>query len=94
MPIEDAKKPWPEDESPYRAVARLRIPLREAYAAERADTVENNFSFSPAHTLPVHRPSGGSNRTRLAAYTTLASLRRRENARPQTEPTSIEQVPA
>ncbi len=94
MPIEDAMAEWSEEESPYRAVAQIVIPPQDAFDPARADVVDDNFSFSPAHTLVAHRPLGGVNRMRLAAYTALATLRRQENARPIDEPTSIDQVPA
>jgi len=35
MPVEDASVPWPEDESPYVAVARLVLPAQEAYSPVR-----------------------------------------------------------
>ena len=94
MPIEDAQKPWPEDESPYRPVARLVIPAQNAFDPARADVVDGNFSFSPAHTLVEHRPLGGINRARLVAYTAMAALRRQETGRSTAEPTSIDAVPA
>lgn len=94
MPVEDAQAAWSEDESPYRSVARLTIPAQEAFDPARADVVDGDFSFSPAHTLVAHRPLGGINRARLVAYTALSNLRRRENQRPLEEPASVEQVPA
>lgn len=94
MPIEDAQKPWPEDESPYRPVARLTIPAQNAFDPAREDVVDGNFSFSPAHTLAAHRPLGGINRARLAVYGVMASIRRQKSGRPQTEPVEIDEVPA
>lgn len=89
MPIEDAQKPWPEDESPYRTVARLKIPVQDAFIPGQSDDEEDTLSFSPAHTLTAHRPLGGINRARLVAYTAMASLRRQENNLPLTEPTNV-----
>ncbi len=94
MPIEDAKAKWSEEESPYQVVARLVIPVQDAFDPARADIVDGNFSFSPAHSLIAHRPLGGINRARLVAYTAMATLRRQENNRPVAEPTSIDEVPA
>ena len=93
MPIEDARAPWSEEESPYRPAARITIPAQNAFGPARADVVDNDFSFSPAHTLVAHRPLGGINRARLVAYTALSTLRRQEMGRPNSEPTSIEVVP-
>ena len=77
MPIEDASVEWPEDLSPYQAVARIVIPAQDAYSAEKAQHVEG-LSFSPAHTLPEHRGLGSINRARVAAYNALASKRQME----------------
>ena len=92
MPIEDAQAPWSEEESPYRPVAKISIPAQNAFDPARANIVDGNFSFSPAHTLLAHRPLGGINRARLVAYTALSNLRRQENKRPVAEPTGIEQL--
>ena len=73
-------------------MARISIPVQNAFDPARADIVDGNFSFSPAHTLVAHRPLGGINRARLVAYTARANLRRQENQRPAAEPTSIEQL--
>ena len=94
MPIEDAQKPWPEDQSPYRPVARIVLPAQNAFDQARAEVVDGDFSFSPAHTLIAHRPLGGINRARLVAYTALAALRRQETGRTLAEPTSADVVPA
>ena len=94
MPVEDANAVWSEELSPYRAVARIVIPVQDAFDPARADVVDNDFSFSPAHTLAAHRPLGGINRARLVAYTALAPLRRQENGRTLAEPTSADVVPA
>lgn len=94
MSIEKAEVEWSEKESPYRTIAHLTIPVQEAYTPTREDFVDGDLSFSPAHTLVEHQPLGSINRARLAAYTALSQTRRRENGRPQLEPTSIEQIPA
>ena len=94
MPVEDPVVAWSEEASPYRTVAQIVISPQDAFDPARANIVEGDFSFSPAHTLMAHRPLGGINRMRLAAYTAISTLRRQENARPIDEPTSIEQVPA
>ena len=94
MPVEDAQKPWPEDQSPYQTVAHLKIPVQDAFVPGKADDAEDNLSFSPAHSLVAHRPLGGINRARLTAYTAMANIRRRDNNRPLAEPASVEEVPA
>ena len=94
MPVEDAMAKWSEDDSPYRTVARLILPVQDAFSPARENYISGDLSFSPAHTLVAHRPLGSVNRARLAAYTALSTLRREENNRPLTELTTPDQVPA
>lgn len=74
MPIEDATREWPEAESPYRTVARIRIPPQEIIA--RHPDRGESLSFNVWHSLAAHRPLGGINRSRLAAYRASAVARR------------------
>lgn len=92
MPVENASVAWPEDESPYVAVARLTIPAQEAYSAARQAYFEA-LSFQPAHALAAHRPLGSLMRARLQTYQALSSYRHAQNHQQQPEPSSIEQVP-
>ena len=92
MPVEDAAKPWSEEESPYLPVARIRLPKQEAYSEARQQYIEG-LSFSPAHSLEAHRPLGSVMRARLQAYPALSTIRRQGNHNPLTEPTAIDQVP-
>lgn len=94
MPIEDAQAAWSEEESPYRPVARLVIPAQNAFDPARANVVDEDFSFSPTHSLTAHRPLGAINRARLLVYTTMAALRRDQNKRSVAEPTDANVVPA
>ena len=49
MPVEDASVVWPEDKSPYVAVARLTVPMQDAWAeADGRAFVNEGLSFSPA----------------------------------------------
>jgi hypothetical protein len=93
MPIEDANAEWPEDESPYRPVARLVLPAQDAYAAD-APQAEDALSFCPSHSLAAHRPLGGINRARLKAYEIMAARRRRQNGVPEREPRSLADISA
>ena len=93
MPVEDASVQWPEDQSPYRSVARSVLPPQDAYEPPRADVADIDLSFSPAHSLTAHRPLGGINRARMTVYKALADRRRQENQRPTEEPTSLDQIP-
>ena len=85
MSIEDAQAKWPEELSQYQPVAKLILPVQDAFDTARAEFIDEDLSFSPAHTLLAHRP---------LAYTALSNLRRQENGRPTQEPATVEQMPA
>jgi len=74
MPIEDASATWPEAESPYRTVARLMLPQQELNSS--AWKLGDELSFSVWNALAAHRPLGGMNRVRKAAYDVSAAWRR------------------
>lgn len=86
MPVEDASVPWPEDESPYRPVARIRVPPQPAWNEERARAIDDELAFSPWHGLAAHRPLGAVNRARRQAYRAAASFRASRNGCPIHEP--------
>ncbi len=75
MPIEDATVEWKEAESPYVAVASIRIP-RQQIAAPGTGSCEE-VAFNPWHSLAEHRPLGNLNRARRAIYPALSEFRRR-----------------
>lgn len=91
MPIENARKPWPQELSHYRPIATLRFPPQDALSPTRVRDVDA-LSFSPAHSLELHRPLGGIMRARLALYTRLGCERRRQAGLPTTEPASLDQI--
>ena len=49
--LKDAAVPWPEDESPYVAVARITVPRQRAWSEARAQQVDDGLSFSPWHGI-------------------------------------------
>ncbi len=93
MPVENANKEWPEDESPYQLVARLIFPIQDAYSAARQSYVDDSLSFCPAHSLAAHRPRGSIMRARLQAYEVLGKARRQQNGDAIGEPRSMEGMP-
>ncbi len=93
MPIEDATAHWAESLSQYQEVARLTLPVQEAWDREK-DAYFEDLSFDPHHTLAAHRPMGSINRARLAVYPAMSARRHSENNRPEIVPTSTSQVPA
>ena len=94
QPIEDASVDWPVSISPYRTVATLRLPQQDAYGAARVRYFDDVLSFSPAHSLALHRPLGSVMRARMRVYAALSAFRHKENAVGMQEPTGIEQIPA
>lgn len=94
MPIEDASVPWPEDESPYVAVARISVPRQPAWTEARAAAVDDGLAFSSWHGLAAHRPIGGINRARKPVYETMTGVRSAQNHHPIHEPRDLETLPA
>jgi hypothetical protein len=92
MPIEDASVEWPEDQSPYIAVARVRIGNQTGWSEERSRAVDDGLSFNPWHGLEAHRPLGGVMRARKAVYPSSVAFRGAANGCPMHEPMSAQQV--
>jgi hypothetical protein len=86
MPVEDASVAWPEEESPYRTVARITVPRQPAWNEARARAVDDSLSFSPWHGLAAHQPLGAMNRARRGTYQMAASFRAERNRCPIHEP--------
>ena len=93
MPVEDASVVWPEDRSPYRAVARITVPLQTSWSEARAAVGDDQLAFNPWHGITDHRPLGGINRSRRDAYPELSGLRSRINRCPLHEPTASVVLP-
>lgn len=94
MPVEDASVEWPEAQSPYRAVATIRVGSQTAWSPARAALVDDGMVFSPWHGLAAHRPLGAVMRARQAAYAHSAQFRAARNGKPVAEPTSLDAVAA
>jgi hypothetical protein len=60
MPIEDASVVWPEEESPYRTIARLTVPPQPAWSEARARQVDDGLTLNPWNRLADHRPLGSN----------------------------------
>ncbi len=93
MPVEDASIRWPEDESPYQAIAKITIPIQEAYSPARRVYADEVLSFSAWHCLPEHRPLGSIQRVRMKAYELSSQYRHEMNQQPPVEPRSIDEMP-
>lgn len=79
MPIEDASVTWPEDLSPYRKVAEIRVPRQTFDSAAQLSACES-MSFNPWNGMSAHQPLGGINRVRKDLYEQLAAFRASVNA--------------
>ena len=93
MPVEDASVAWPEDKSPYVAVARISVPPQDAWSEARVAAMDEGLSFSPWHGLAAHRPLGSVMRTRRAAYEMSAQFRAENNKHPIKEPRTGDDLP-
>jgi hypothetical protein len=91
MPIEDAAKVWPEEESPYVTVARLRVQPQTAWSEERSQVIDA-MSFSPWHGLEAHRPLGSIMRLRKSAYEASSHFRAEHTGVAITEPTTLDDL--
>ena len=74
MPIEDPSCAWPEEVSPLRKVATIRI-LQQNFATPQQNELGENMSFTPWHALPEHRPLGSINRARKTVYQVISAFR-------------------
>ena len=75
MPIEDSTVSWPQDKSPYITVARLSVPVQNAWSPANVTTVDLGMSFNPWNGLAAHRPLGSINRARKPTYATSVNFR-------------------
>lgn len=93
QPIEDASVEWPQDQSVFVTVARLKLPRQDAYSPERQRYFDDVMSFRPAHSLEAHRPLGSVMRARLKVYEALSAFRHEHNAVRQEEPAQPSSIP-
>ena len=94
MPIEDSSVPWPQELSPYQAVARIMVPRQLAWSEARSLAIDDGMSFSPWHGITDHRPIGSIMRVRKVAYQLSAKFRGDRNGQRMLEPQSLDHLPA
>jgi hypothetical protein len=92
MPIEDASVEWPEDLSPYVAVARLRVAPQQAWSEDRARKIDEGMQFNPWHALAAHRPLGSIMRVRKEVYAMSKRFRAERNGVEIAEPRSVDHI--
>lgn len=93
MPIEEASVEWPEELSPYVAVARITARAQVAWSEARSAFVDDRMSFSPWHGIAAHRPLGSIMRVRKMAYQMSAKFRAERTGGALIEPASIAAFP-
>ena len=86
MPIENAAVVWPEEKSPYRPIARIKVKPQTAWSDARSSVVDDGMQFSPWHGLAAHRPLGGIMRARKQVYEAAKKFRAEKNGRVIEEP--------
>lgn len=89
MPIEDASVQWPESESPFVPVARIRALPQTTWSTRRVAMVDEGMSFHPWHALAAHRPLGSVMRVRKIAYQMAARFRAERNGLRIIEPREL-----
>ncbi|WP_326540458.1 catalase family protein [Pseudorhodoferax sp.] len=92
MPIEDVSVEWPEDQSPYLPVARVRIASQPAWNEQLSPAIEDRLSFNPWHGIEAHRPLGGVMRARREVYPSSVAFRGGANGCPIHEPARLQDV--
>jgi hypothetical protein len=93
MPVEDAGVDWSQDQSPYRPVATVSLPVQDPYSPARRVFADDRLAFRPWHGLAAHRPLGSVNRLRRRAYEVMGEQRFALNATQGTEMRSADELP-
>ncbi|MFI1235502.1 catalase family protein [Nocardia salmonicida] len=93
MPIEDATVPWPEDESPHRAIATIRFDVQDPYTPQRRAYGDDVLSFNSWRGLDTHRPLGSINRLKKRVYEASSNYRHDVNNAPRVEPRDATELP-
>lgn len=87
MPIEDASVEWPQDLSPYVAVARVRLDPQTSWDAS-LQQLEDEIAYDQWNCLVDHRPLGSVNRARRQVMATSREFRSEFNRCPIHEPSA------
>jgi hypothetical protein len=90
MPIEDASVEWPQEESPYIAVARISVLPQAGWTHGLSVLVDDGMQFNPWHCIAAHRPIGSIMRVRRAVYAASARFRAERNGAPVAEPHNLD----
>lgn len=88
MPVEDAATAWPENKSPYQAIARITAQSQESWSERLQAAIEERMAFNPWIGLAAHRPLGSIMRARRPAYAAAREYRAGANGISIVEPTA------
>lgn len=86
MAVEDSATKWPENESPYVAVARVTAIPQQLWSEELWAEVESGLAFNPWIGLAAHRPLGSIMRARKPTYAAAREYRGQANGIRREEP--------
>ena len=89
MPVENAHAIWPEEESPFREVGRLRITRQPAWTKAR-ERAADALSFTPWHAMLAHRPLGQVMRARRYVYDVLSRARGASGPEPESAEAALD----
>ena len=92
MPIEDATAVWNTALSPFVPVATLSVSPQRSWAGGMSDVLDQRLAFNVWNGLAAHRPLGGINRARKAAYAMSADYRATFNGCPVHRPAEVAQL--
>ena len=87
MPIENAAEAWPQELSPYIAVARVRLEPQTSWDAG-SQRLEDATAFDQWNCLVAHRPLGAVNRARREVMAVSRQFRSEFNRCPIHEPSA------
>lgn len=90
MPVEDASKVWPEDQSPYVTVGRITATPQDSWSPANVAAIDDGMAFSPWHGILAHQPLGSIMRVRRDVYKSSADFRGKHNGCPMHEPRTAE----
>lgn len=82
MPIEDASVEWPQELSPFIAVAQITADPQDGWSETLAREIDDGMAFNPWHALADHRPLGNVMRARKVAYPASSKFRGERNGCP------------
>ena len=76
--IENASAHWDEGRAPFQKLATILIP-KQNFDTPDQNTLAENLSFDPWHSLVDHTPIGGINRMRKVVYYGITKYRHEKN---------------